>query len=109
MNCPLCYTLGLLLYLQERNYHETQRMATTDYTINFVGRLVLLQRDSAGRIANLYGGARSGWAGGDRPECDCNYNRASDAHLTEKWVKVHDLLAAGEMPPPKKRRRASTS
>ena len=27
-----------------------------------------------------------------------------DAHLTERWVKVHDLLAAGEMPPKKKSR-----
>lgn len=27
-----------------------------------------------------------------------------DAHLTERWVKVHDLLAAGEMPPKEKSR-----
>ncbi|MDF1862355.1 MAG: DUF1592 domain-containing protein [Verrucomicrobiales bacterium] len=27
-----------------------------------------------------------------------------DPHLTEQWVKVHDLLAAGEMPPPEKSR-----
>ena len=27
-----------------------------------------------------------------------------DPHLAERWVKVHDLLAAGEMPPKKKSR-----
>lgn len=27
-----------------------------------------------------------------------------DAHLTERWVKVHDVLAAGEMPPKEKSR-----
>lgn len=27
-----------------------------------------------------------------------------DSHLTEMWVKVHDILAAGEMPPKKKSR-----
>jgi len=28
----------------------------------------------------------------------------NDAHLTERWVKVHDVIADGEMPPPKKSR-----
>lgn len=27
-----------------------------------------------------------------------------DAHLTERWVKVHDVIAAGEMPPKEKSR-----
>ena len=28
----------------------------------------------------------------------------NDAHLTERWTKVHDVLAAGEMPPKEKSR-----
>lgn len=27
-----------------------------------------------------------------------------DPHLTERWVKVHDVVAAGEMPPPERSR-----